>query len=231
VTTEPADLYALPLEEFTKARDGLAAELKRAGDDSGARQVKSLRKPTVAAWAVNQVARRHAKEMSKLLSLRAEMESASAADLRALGDKRRRLLAELTKRADAILRDAGHGASSGTLDKVTQTLQAGSTDEELELLREGRLARELAPAGFAGIAFSDAMTSGPGPSKAQERAQAKADELASKADEAERAARELERAAEVARKHAAAAAREAEVARRNADRARARADAAANALD
>lgn len=229
-----AELYALPLDEFTAARDQLAARLKKEGDAEGAARVKALRKPSVAAWAVNQLARRHADSMEKLLALRDEMEGAGGAQLRAVGEKRRRLLADLVTRADKVLKDGGHGSSAATLEKVTQTLQAGATDEEVELLRAGRLTRELSPSGFAGFGFAPAAAPGQeqrGASKATERARAKADELAAVAEEKEAEARDLEKAAEVARKHAEAAARQAEVARRNADRARERAEAAAAKLD
>ena len=227
-----ADLYALPLDEFTAARDKLARDLKDAGATEDAARVKALRKPSVAAWTVNQLARRHPEDMEKLLALRDEMEDAGGAQLRAVGDKRRHLLAALVKKAEKVLQDGGHGASAGTLEKVTQTLQAGATDEEVELLRTGRLTRELSPSGFAGFAFSAAApATAQAPSKGTERARAKADELAVTAEEKEAEARELEKTAAVARKHAEAAERQAEVARRNADRARERAEAAAAKLE
>ena len=50
------DLYALPLERFTPERDALAKELAADGDRAGAARVKALRKPVVAAWAVNALA-------------------------------------------------------------------------------------------------------------------------------------------------------------------------------
>jgi hypothetical protein len=167
MSDDPAgDLYDLPLDEFIAARDKLAAELKKAGDDDAARATKKLKKPSVAAWAVNQLARRHPDEMGQLLALRDRMDGASGAELRSIGEDRRHLLAQLVKHADAILRDGGHGASAGTLEKVTQTLQAGSSDEEIELLRSGRLARELTPSGFAGLAWTAVPASTPeAPSK------------------------------------------------------------------
>jgi hypothetical protein len=231
MTDDPAGrLYGLPLDEFTDERNKLAASLKDAGDTENARAVKALKKPSVAAWAVNQLARRHPDQMQALLALREA--SGSGAELRATGEKRRHLLAQLVKHADAILREAGHGASAGTLEKVSQTLQAGATDEEIEQLRSGRLTRELAPAGFAGLAWSDeAPDEQPAPSKARERAQAKAEELAATAAEKDADARALEKAAAVARKHAEAATRQAEVARKGADRARERAEAAAAQLE
>src|SRR4051812_44776528 len=53
------DLFALDPSEFTAARDRLVAELREAGDKGAAAEVKALRRPTVTAWALNQLARRH----------------------------------------------------------------------------------------------------------------------------------------------------------------------------
>jgi hypothetical protein len=226
------ELYGASLEDFTVARNALATKLKESGDSDAAKAVKALKKPTVAAWTVNQVARRHPDDVEDLLSLRDALNDASGPALRAAGEKRRRLLARLVKHAEGILSASGHGVTAGTLEKVTQTFQGGSTEEEIEALRAGRLTRELAPSGFAGLSMSDAASwSAPPPSKAKTRAAEKADELAATADEKEAEARELEKAAELARKHAEAAAREAKVARRAAVRARERAEAAAARLD
>ena len=41
---ERADLYVLPPEEFTAARNALAKELKAAGDKDGAAEVSKLRR-------------------------------------------------------------------------------------------------------------------------------------------------------------------------------------------
>jgi hypothetical protein len=50
-------LYALPLNEFTKARNDLASRLKRAHQADAAAAVRSLRKPTAVAWTANHLAR------------------------------------------------------------------------------------------------------------------------------------------------------------------------------
>ena len=61
-------LYGLPLEEFTPARNQLAQELRRARRRvSCAEQVKRLRKPSVAAWTLNQLRRRHPELVDGLL--------------------------------------------------------------------------------------------------------------------------------------------------------------------
>src|ERR687891_633946 len=56
-----ADLYGLPLDEFTPARNELAKRLRGEGDRETAERVKELAKPSVAAWTVNQIARRRAR--------------------------------------------------------------------------------------------------------------------------------------------------------------------------
>ena len=53
------DLYALPLGDFTPARDARAKELK--GTDLAA-PVKALKKPSLAAWVVNLLVRRDAEQ-------------------------------------------------------------------------------------------------------------------------------------------------------------------------
>ena len=54
---ETTDLYALPLAEFTAARNEAAKRLMDAGDADAAKQVKALRKPSRAAWAINRAVR------------------------------------------------------------------------------------------------------------------------------------------------------------------------------
>ena len=60
-------LYGLPLDEFTRERDALARRLRGEGERDGAAEVAALRKPVLAAWVVNQLARRRKAEMRELL--------------------------------------------------------------------------------------------------------------------------------------------------------------------
>src|SRR4051794_26860035 len=54
---DPADgLYDGDAADFIARRDALAKQLKKDGDKEGAAAVKALRKPSAAAWAINQVA-------------------------------------------------------------------------------------------------------------------------------------------------------------------------------
>ncbi|HEX2051211.1 MAG TPA: hypothetical protein VHJ34_11370 [Actinomycetota bacterium] len=241
MTDDAASLYELPLDEFTAARDALAARLKRDGDAGAAAEVKKLRKPTVAAWAVNQLARRDAGRVGELLDVRARIASARGADeLRALTERRRALVAALVDAARQVLDDAGHGAAPATLDDVARTLQAGGTEEERDALRAGVLTRPLDPSGFEGLgAFegfgavdaSQPEASAPEPSRADERARTRADELDARARAAEEEAAEQERAAAAAEREARKLAQRAATARRAADRARTRAEEARAALE
>ena len=219
------ELFGLPLEEFTAARNRLA---KESGDPS----VRSLAKPTVPAWVVNQLARREAALVGRLV----ESGEAQARALREGGALReaqaeeRKAVGELVKRARAILEEAGRSATSPTLDRVAATLTAGAqTPEGREALRAGRLSEEIEPAGFDALA---GMSVAPGKRRSEPR-----DELAEKRRERERKrrklrdeAQDLEAKAREAEREADRAETAAEKARSAADRARRKADAAAAAL-
>src|SRR5918999_270653 len=95
-------LFQLPLTEFTNARNGLAARLKKAGRTEDAERVKSIQKPPASAWTVNQLYWRHPKEIDALLAVGERFRKAQAAqlagksaDLRDLLNERRDVLAKL----------------------------------------------------------------------------------------------------------------------------------------
>ena len=56
-------LYAAPPGEFTALRSQLAKQARSAGDVDLAKAVTALRKPTVAAWALNHFVREHGDEL------------------------------------------------------------------------------------------------------------------------------------------------------------------------
>src|SRR5688572_8410062 len=60
-------LYRLPLGEFTAVRNALAKQLQKKGEGDAANEVKALPKPSVSAWAVNQLFEREADRMRSLL--------------------------------------------------------------------------------------------------------------------------------------------------------------------
>jgi hypothetical protein len=241
IDSEIDALFQLPLTEFTSARNALAARLKKGGHPEEAERVKSIQKPPASAWTVNQLYWRHPKDIEALLAVGERFRKAQAAqlsgknaDIRTLLNERRDALAELMKRANDILRDAGHAASPDATRRIATTLEAlatwGGTDGAPQA---GRLTDDLDPPGFEALA---ALVPRPGggkgasePSKLlqfrqEQRAAAKhkktaEDEAAQKAkareavQAAERALREAQREAEraeAALKKAAARAKAAE---------------------
>ena len=234
------DLYALDPGEFTAARDRLAAELRKEGDREGAAEVKALRRPTVVAWALNQLARRHGDEVRLLLSASAEVARAqaeastggdAAATFRRLTKERRELLHRLAATAAGVLdeRDAGSGA--GKRDALVSALEAASMDEEGgQALLAGRLATEPQPAsGFGGFLTAAVTasegTTRTGPSRGEVRT------ARDRAERARHAADEAADAAAAAEEKVRALERQLDDARARAERAREKADEAARAAD
>lgn len=156
--TDPADLlavadelYGLPLAEFTPARDAHAKRLK--GDDAAlAAQVKALRKPALAAWVVDLLARRDVEQVQQVLAvgaaLREAQASMSATELRELTRQRRQLTAAVTQRARALASDAGVRVTPAVADQVEATLTAAMVDERCaQAVRSGLLVTPLAATG------------------------------------------------------------------------------------
>src|SRR5215813_6925220 len=62
-------LFKLPLGDFTAARNALAAQLKQTGHANDANIVKSLGKPSISAWAVNQLYWHHREAFDELIAV------------------------------------------------------------------------------------------------------------------------------------------------------------------
>ncbi|HWD79769.1 MAG TPA: hypothetical protein VG497_12835, partial [Kribbella sp.] len=97
---EAADaVYAAPAADFIATRNQLAKQLKADGDPLGSTRLKALRKPTVAAWVANLVARKLPDQLDDLLALGDEFREATADldgdRLRELTPKRHQLLDQL----------------------------------------------------------------------------------------------------------------------------------------
>jgi hypothetical protein len=157
---EADDLYGLPLGEFTAARDALAKRLRGEKRREDADFVKALKRPSVAAGAINLAVREHGAD--DLLAAGEELRSAHGALLDGSGDAAA-VRAATTRERDAVRDFArlalGEGASGATEEKVRATLHAASVDDEVrELLEAGRLERE-AEAGVDAMALMASASS------------------------------------------------------------------------
>ena len=149
-------LYALDPATFVAERDRLVRELRKGGRPEEAEQVKRLRKPTVSAWTINQLARQERREVDLLLDaghrLREAQQRLLAGEAPGSLDEARRTqrdaLTSLRKGARRILAAAGRG-SEATLNRIMLTLQAAAVSSEgRELLARGRLTGDLEATGF-----------------------------------------------------------------------------------
>jgi hypothetical protein len=150
-------LFGLGPESFVAARNEAARRLKKAGDAAAAARITALRRPSLSAWAVNQLARARGPQVEELLEagrrLRAAHQEAvaggGAAALRAATRAEREAVAGLVAAAVEVLESAGHATTEATRDRVAATLHAAAADPAAaELVRRGRLTHDLDPAGF-----------------------------------------------------------------------------------
>lgn len=144
-----AELYRAPHDAFVAERKRLAKELGAAGDKSGAAMLAKLTRPSVSAWATNQLYARAREPFDQLFASAAKLREG---DLEA-GAEHRRLTAKLVARAAEILKEAGHGASEGTLRRVSANLAALAAAGSFDPDPPGALSHDRDPPGFDVLAF------------------------------------------------------------------------------
>jgi hypothetical protein len=220
VDAEIDGLYAAPPGEFVERRDELARSLRQEGDRQAADAVKKLRKPSVAAWTVNQLARGEKMRLRGLFTagerLRAAHEHVLAGgppdELERARDDERTAIGELAGAARPLLEEAGHPPTEAVLDRVRETLHAAVVDEELgRRIRAGRLEKEAQATGF-GFTSLPATTAKPrrsAPTRAPQK-RAKEDGAAAKRNRVEEATRQRRLRAEESLRAARQALTEAE---------------------
>lgn len=160
------ELYGLDPVDFVPARNDLVRRLRKEGDRDLATWVAGLRRPTPAAWAVNQLARTQRGVLDGLLSLgdalrRAQTQALAGAEAGALRDaarSRRDAVAGLAESAVSLLAERGQGRVhyteiAATLDAATLYPQAGLA------VASGRLTSALEPpSGFGELGFDAVPT-------------------------------------------------------------------------
>jgi hypothetical protein len=194
------ELYAASLDDFVDTRKRLAKALKDEGHSDDAAALAATRKPTVAAWAVNELARSRRKDVDSLLDAGHRLRRAQAALLRGEGASEFAAARKAQQSAVAKLGRVAQGAlaknaSRAVLDQVTGTLEAASvSDEGRDLLARGRFEKPFTEtAGFDALtAFAPAA---PRRRKPEPDPRAQLRDAKAELKEAERAQRRLERAA------------------------------------
>lgn len=142
------ELFAAKREDFTALRDERAKQARP--DRALADRISGLRKPTVAAWLVNQVSRNCPEEIDQLAelgeSLRQAHQQLAGPELRTLSRQRHELIEMLNKRAHWLARKAAYTFSDATGRQIEDTFEAAVSDEQaLEAVRAARLSAALAP--------------------------------------------------------------------------------------
>jgi hypothetical protein len=143
VTFEEAvdELYGVPLEDFVAERTRLAKEL---GGEEG-KELAKLRKPNIAAWTLNQLARNERRDVDLLLDAGHRMRQA--------GVEKEAFEQARAKEADALRRLMKAAEqldlSSQVVSKVNAALRAAAvTEEGRERLALGRFVDLPTASGF-----------------------------------------------------------------------------------
>jgi hypothetical protein len=156
------ELYAESPARFTARRSELAAQAKEAGDKDLAAAVTALRKPTVAAWAVNHFVRTCRDELDELRSfaelLREAQRTLDADQLRLLGRERSRRVDAVAERVAQEAAAAGQRMGASVAAEVRDTLTALIADEDAEAtVLTGALVKALSYSGFGSVDLADAV--------------------------------------------------------------------------
>ncbi len=149
------DLFGLPVTQFVAARNVLARHLRSTGNIQEAASVSALRRPTLAAWAVNHVVRVHRSAYDDLVAAGAAAQRAQRralsgvkeAGLRTSAAARRAQVEALTDLAATALAEAGARPESH-LDDIAATFEAASADPNVaDEVGRGRLSAPVRPDG------------------------------------------------------------------------------------
>lgn len=201
------ELYGADPADFVAARNDLVRRLKSDGRRDLAAEVAKLRRPTPAAWAVNQLSRRDLRGLEELVTRGEELRAAQdralagahADEMRDKSRARRDAVAALADEAAGFLAERGVSPDAHR-GQIIATLEAASLGTEAAAaVLGGRLSAPLEPpSGFGDLegalaASTAALRSGtqPGPARSPRAASESPDSDARAAAEARRLARGL----------------------------------------
>ncbi|MFJ5137513.1 hypothetical protein [Streptomyces sp. NPDC088707] len=152
------ELYGLRPAEFVAARDTYVARARAAKDARAAKAIAALRRPSLAAWAANRLARQRQREAQQFMALGETLREAhrtlDAEQLRAASGQRQQLITALARTAGALAGEAGLSVSDTVLHEIEQTLHGVLADQDVaEQWSRGRLVKTPeAVVGFPAVA-------------------------------------------------------------------------------
>ncbi|MET8509089.1 hypothetical protein ABZV60_31320 [Streptomyces sp. NPDC004787] len=204
------ELYGLRPAEFAAARDAYVAEARRRKEPEAAKALAALRRPVLAAWAANLLARERPEEAERFLALGETLRVAhrmlDGERLREAARKQHQLVAALARTAADLAAEAGQPVSGAVLAELEQTLHGvlAHPDVAREWAR-GRLVKvPEAAVDFTAVAPDEGTVPAPGRTREARRTAERAAEQEAARQAARRAAHEA-RAAATARAEAARA--------------------------
>ena len=161
IAARQRELYVLPLDQFTRARDALAKELAAQGHTQESQAIKKLKRPVVAAWVVNRLAQQQPEHMDQFLSSSHALEIAHRRAMSGLASDQlkdanrafQQSLDTLMKDVNASLTELGRDATGDLIRQVEETLRAAAmgTAEERAILARGTLTQPLRSSGFGSL--------------------------------------------------------------------------------
>lgn len=154
-------LYAEAPAEFVATRTALVRSAKAAGHKEAAKEIAALRKPSTAAWVLNQLVHRHHPVIESLAGLGARLRQATAtldaAGIAGMRHERDAVLRDLVAAAVEVSAESGQPISTAVQAEVRDTGIASLADEAAEqVLGSGTLTRGLSYSGFGEVDLSEA---------------------------------------------------------------------------
>ncbi|MFD3665292.1 hypothetical protein ACFWVF_32615 [Streptomyces sp. NPDC058659] len=140
------ELYGLKPSDFVAARDGYVVEARKAKDPEAAKAIAALRRPALAAWAANLLARQRPEETRQFLALgktlREAHQTLDADQLRTASRQQHQLITALARTAAVLAQEAGQPVSDTVLHEIEQTLHGVLADPDVaEQWSKGRLVK------------------------------------------------------------------------------------------
>lgn len=155
-------LYAVPLADFMATRTSLVAQAKADKDKALAARLGKLRKPSVAAWTLNQLVRARPGLVEEIESVGAQLRAAQAnlhgTAITALRPARDQLIADVLAGAGEISAGGGSSLSGPAADEIRDSVIAAlASAEASEAVTSGALTRALHYSGFGEVDLEDAV--------------------------------------------------------------------------